>query len=159
MGIFSALMGVNHSISSDLAAPPSGGLSHQNPGDLSHRRTVPLIGSQRPINSAEAEVLGVKADQHEALAASTEKGYQAIERIEQADLKIHESYRGYQGKVSEVDYQKRAADTKYAEGLHKLRGQYGDLQSRLTAADTKATVRAGAIQARVHQILRGAKSL
>jgi hypothetical protein len=158
MGIFSALTGTT-SYGPELAAPPSGGLSHQNPGDLSHRRTVPLITNQRPITAVEAEVLAVKADQHEALAETTEEGYQAIQRIEQADLKIHQAYRGYQGKLAEVDYQKRSADTKYAENLHQLRGKYGDLHSRLTEADTKATVRSGAIKARVQQILTGARNL
>ena len=158
MGIFSSLTG-NSNIGVDLAAPPSGGLSHNNPGDLSHRRTVPLINSQRLINSAEAEVLAVKASQHEALAISTEKGYQAIERIEEADLKIHAAYRGYQGKLAEVDYAKRSADVKYAENLHGLRVKYGDLHSRLTEADTKATVRGNAIKARVQQILSGSRSL
>jgi len=153
MGIFNTLLRGT----SALAVPPSGGLSHQNPGDLSHHREVPLIQNQRPIRAAEAEALDVRADQWEALAQFTEQGYQAIQRIEQADLKIHQAYRGYQGKVAEVDYQKRLADTKYAEGLHNLRGKYGDLHSRLTEADTKATVRSHAIQARVQQILRGAR--
>jgi hypothetical protein len=156
MGIFSALTGTN-SYGPDLAAPPSGGLSPTNPGDLSHRRTVPLISNQRPLTLAEAEVLEVKASQHEALAASTEQGYQAIQRIEEADLKIHQAYRGYQGKVAGVDYQKRSADTKYAEKLHDLRGKYGDLHSRLTEADTKAVVRTNAIKARVQQILSGSR--
>jgi len=158
MGIFSALTGTT-SYGPDLAAPPSGGLSHQNPGDLSHRRTVPLIGRQRPFTSAETEVLRVKADQLETIAVNTELGFQLIERIEESDLKIHKAYRGYQGKVAEVDYQKRSADVKYGEQLHQLRGKYGDLHSRLTEADTKATVRGNAIKARVQQILSGSRLL
>jgi hypothetical protein len=157
MGIFNSLAG--HSISSKLASPLSGGFSHQNPGDLSHHREVPLITQKRPITQAEAEVLEVRASQWEALAQSTDEGYRAIERIEQSDSKMHQAYRGYQSKVAEVDYQKRSADVQYAESLHNLRGKYGDLQSRLAAADSKATVRGAAIQARVQQILRGARSL
>lgn len=158
MTLFNFITG-NRDYGPELAEPPVGGLSHQNPGDLTHHREIPVIPRQRPIRAEEAAVLEVRADQWESLAQSTQQGYQAIERIEQADLEMHKAYRGYQAKVSEVDFQKRSADVKYAEQLHELRGKYGGLRSRLAEADTKATVRTNAIKARVHQILTGARSL
>ena len=157
MGIFNGLLagaGVLPS-SSSITTVSGGAFSPVSPGDLSHRRTVPVIPSQRPIDGEEAEGLGVLADQWESLAASSKMGYEAINRIEQANQTIHESYRGYQLKVSEVELAKRKADTKYLEGLQNQRPQYAELGSRLMSAESHASQRQREIKARVTQLLKG----
>ena len=68
---------------------------------------------------------------------------------------IHESYRSYQLKVSEVELAKRKADTKYLESLQNQRPQYAELGSRLISAESKSTQRQREVKARVDQILKG----
>jgi hypothetical protein len=157
MGIFNGLLagaGVIPSASS-ITTVSGGAFSPVSPGDLSHNRTVPIISSQRPIKGEEAEVLSVLADQREALANASKMGYDAINRIEAADQAIHESYRSYQLKVSEVELAKRKADTKYLESLQNQRPQYAELGSRLISAESKSTQRQREVKARVDQILKG----
>lgn len=159
MGIFNGLLagaGVMPSASS-LTTIAGGAFSPVSPGDLSHHRTVPIVAIQRPIQGEEAEVLGVLADQREALAASSKAGYEAIQRIEQSDQVIHESYRGYQLKVSEVELAKRKADTRYLEGLQNQRSQYAELGSRLISSESKASQRQREVKARVDQLLKGVR--
>lgn len=156
MGIFNGLLaGAGMIPSSSIATVRGGAFSPVSPGDLSHRRTVPVIPNQRPIDGEEAEGLAVLADQRENLAQSSKMGYEAINRIEQADALIHESYRGYQLKVSEVELAKRKADTKYLEGLQNQRPQHAELGSRLISSESKASQRQREIKARVTQLLKG----
>lgn len=155
MGIFNNLLSGAGALPVSDALTTVNAFSPVSPGDLSHRRTVPVIGNQRPIQGEEAEVLGVLADQREALAASSKAGYEAINRIEQADAVIHESYRGYQLKVSEIELAKRRADTKYLEGLQNQRPQYAELGSRLISSESKATQRQREVRARVDQLMKG----
>lgn len=157
MGIFNNLLSGAGAlpVSEALTTVAGGAFSPVSPGDLSHRRTVPVIGNQRPIQGEEAEVLGVLADQREALAASSKAGYEAINRIEQADAVIHDSYRGYQLKVSEIELAKRKADAKYLEGLQNQRSQYAELGSRLISSESKATQRQREVRARVDQLMKG----
>lgn len=157
MGIFNGLLagaGVIPSANA-ITTVQGGAFAPTNPGDLSHTRTVPIIGSQRPINGQEAEALAVLADQREALADSSKLGYESIQRIEQADQVIHESYRNYQGKVAQVELGKRKADTKYLEQLQNQRPEYAELGSRLIKAESRATQRQLEIKSRVDQLLRG----
>ena len=157
MGIFNGLLAGHGSnrTGSALLAPQGGAFSPVSPGDLSHKRSIPIIHHQRPLDGEEAEVLAVIADQREHLANTSKAGYEAIQRIEQADQVIHEAYRGYQLKVSEVELSKRKADTKYLEGLQNQRPQYAELGSRLMSAESRANQRQREIKARVDQLLKG----
>ena len=157
MGIFNGLLagaGNSQNISA-LTAPQGGAFSPVSPGDLSHKRSIPIVHHQRPFDGEEAEVLAVIANQREHLAQSSKMGYEALQRIEAADQTIHESYRGYQLKVSEVELAKRKSDAKYLEGLQNQRPQYAELGSRLISAESRASQRQREIKARVDQLLKG----
>lgn len=157
MGIFNGLLagaGNSQNISA-LTAPQGGAFSPVSPGDLSHKRSIPIVHHQRPFDGEEAEVLAVIANQREHLAQSSKMGYEALQRIEAADQTIHESYRGYQLKVSEVELAKRKSDAKYLEGLQNQRPQYAELGSRLMSAESRANQRQREIKARVDQLLKG----
>lgn len=158
MGIFNGLLAGNGSSPniSALTTPQGGAFSPVSPGDISHRRTAPIIQNQRVINGEESEVLSVLADQREHMATTSKAGYEALQRIEAADQMLHESYRGYQLKVSEVELAKRKADGKYIEGLQNQRPQYAELGSRLMSAEGKAAQKQREVRARVTQLLKGA---
>jgi hypothetical protein len=100
--------------------------------------------------------LTVLADQREHLATTSKAGYEALQRIEQADQVLHEAYRGYQGKVAEVEFNKRKVDTKYLETLQNQRPQYAELGSRLMSAESRASQKQREVRARVGQLLKGA---
>ncbi len=138
-----------------LSAPTDASvITPLNPGKFTSIRTSPICEAPRYFTAEEADKLKDLAKEKTEGAKQAKRAYGAMEKIEEADAKVHKAHRGYESTVATNELKKKRADVKLAKHLHGLRPGYARLGIGLENAENRATERIEAIKAK---LLGGAK--
>lgn len=161
MGIFNRLTGSDHNIDANYALDlrSGDGFSHEDPGDLSNFRTLPLDRSMNLHTAHEAGQLAELEAQHTLATEATVQAYKAKAKVAGNDAKLQSAYRDYQLAEAEALGAKVASNAKYVQGLHGVREKYGEIQAKTLHQIQAADFAAKYARGRVQQILEGSKRL
>lgn len=132
-----------HNINKDVILRPTDGAapSPTNIGTMSSIRTVPVLDDPRYFSPEEAQALEKLAKQKKKGALASIDAYAAMRKIDNCDVIVHKEHRRYQRKLANNESEKKAADVRYGNRLHALRGKYAEMGTSLEAAEKKADQR------------------
>lgn len=132
-----------HTINLDRVMAPTDAsvINPMNPGNFTSIRSKEIIQAPRYFTKEESQQLKLEASQKTVGAAHTRKAYKSLGRIEQADTRVHQAHRNYEGTVSESELDKKRSDAKLAKKLHTQRPQYTRLGRSVERADNAANTR------------------
>lgn len=146
----------DHKINKSRVISPTNDLvpSPKNPGNFSSIRSVPVVENPRYFDKKEASLLKKLAKAKQRDAGYTEVAYEALQQIDNADVKVHIAHTKYQGYLAENEVKKLTANTSYATKLHGMRSRYSSLDLKLDQADQKAVSRIQEIKAKIQSQLK-----
>jgi hypothetical protein len=131
----------------DVVKSSSGVPTPWNPGDSAEIRTQPVVQRHRNFSREEVARLRVQAAQRGAQAKTNRQGYQALRKIEGADVSDQASFRSYQGTVAKGQVARTAADVGKAKTLLGVAPTYAKMGYSLGAAHSESQVRVAEVQA------------
>lgn len=131
----------------DVMQVASGVPTPWNPGDSKEIRTEKVVTTHRNFSHKEADELRIKAASRQRQAKVNRKAYQALRKIETADVSDQAAFRGYQTTVARAAATKKRADVGKAKTLHSLTPAYAQMGYSLGAAHDEAKVRVAELQA------------
>lgn len=128
-----------HSIdkSKALAHTDSNVVSPHN-ANFSSVRSMPIVEKPRHFTVNEANVLVAVAKEKQITADQAVIAYDALERIERSDAKVHNRHRKYQGTVAKEELSKLEANAHLAAQLHGMRPKYEQIGQKVETAERKA---------------------
>lgn len=142
--------GHNIDKSKALAATSADAISPMNPGNFaSGERSVPIVPAPRYFTKEERDAMKKLATEKEKGASYSKRSYEALERIEGANAKVHKAHRGYERVVADNELKKVRANAGLAKHLHGLRPGYARLGLGIDKAENTARVKIDAIKAKL----------
>lgn len=144
-----------HTINLDRVMAPTdpNAINPMNPGKFTSIRTKEVVQAPRYYSKEEAQQLKLEAKQLTEGATHTRKAYKSLGRIEQADTRVHQAHRNYEGTVSESELDKKRSDAKLAKKLHTQRPQYTRLGRSVERADNAANTRITELTAKIEAMM------
>jgi DNA repair exonuclease SbcCD ATPase subunit len=123
-----------------------------NPGNWESIRSVPIVPNPREFTRDEADILKQIAKGKTAAVKQTQKAYESLAQIEEADSKVHKAHRKYQGKVADSELTKIRSNARLAKHLHAIRPQYAQLDNAIDRAEQLAQQRIEQLQAKINKV-------
>lgn len=139
----STLASGGHAINKDVVLAPTDptAINPMNAGTWQTVRTAPVNTTPQYFTREEANALKNLAKECTDGARQSQRAYNALKKIEEADAKVHRHHRRYIRGVAEAELNKKRSDVQTAKHLHGQRPQYAKLGIGLETSENKATAR------------------